>query len=147
MALVEKFLFIKKSTLPKAGKGLFTKTEIAKGTRLVEYKGKLKKWKEVKAQDGYNGYLMYITRNAVIDALPANHTLGRYANDAKGLSRVAGIRNNSEYVSEGNRCYIEATRKIKKGEEILVGYGREFWQLQKKLASNNPTKKKRKSNL
>jgi hypothetical protein len=60
---------------------------------------------------------------------------------------VAGIRNNSEYVSEGNRCYIEATRKIKKGEEILVGYGREFWQLQKKLATNNPTKKKRKSNL
>lgn len=146
MALVEKFLFIKKSKLPSAGKGLFTKIDIAKGTRLVEYKGKLKKWKEVKAQDGHNGYLMYITRNAVIDALPATHTLGRYANDAKGLSRITGVRNNSEYVSEGNRCYIEATRRIKKGEEILVDYGREFWQLQKKLASKKPTKKTRKSN-
>jgi SET domain-containing protein len=58
---------------------------------------------------------------------------------------VAGIRNNSEYVSEGNRCYIEATRKIKKGEEILVGYGREFWQLQKKLATTKSIRKTNKT--
>jgi SET domain-containing protein len=48
-------------------------------------------------------------------------------------------------VSEGNRCYIEATRKIKKGEEILVGYGREFWQLQKKLATTKSIRKTNKT--
>ncbi|MBS1553662.1 MAG: SET domain-containing protein [Bacteroidetes bacterium] len=133
MALLEKSLYVKRSNLPNSGKGLFTKVSIMKGTRIVEYKGKLRKWKDVKHLDGVNGYLMYITRNAVIDALPAKHTLGRYANDAKGLSKVPGLRNNAEYVSEGTRCYIEATCEIRKGEEILVGYGKEYWQLVKKL--------------
>jgi uncharacterized protein len=133
MALLEKFLFIKRSKLPQAGKGLFTKREISKGTRIVEYKGRKRKWKDVKHLDGHNGYLMYITRNAVIDALPATKTLGRYANDAQGLSRIPGLTNNCEYVSEGNQCYIEAKRTIQKGEELLVGYGKEFWQLQRKI--------------
>jgi uncharacterized protein len=137
MALLEKYLFIKKSKLPNAGRGLFTKNKIGKGIRIVEYKGKLRKWKEVKHEDGHNGYLMYITRNAVIDAFPAAQTLGRYANDASGLVRVEGLKNNCEYVSEGNKCFIEAIRPIKKGDEVLVGYGREFWQLQRKIVSRN----------
>jgi uncharacterized protein len=136
VALLEKNLFIKKSQLPNAGKGLFTKKDIPKkGTRIVEYKGKIKKWKDVKHEDGHNGYLMYITRNAVIDARPAIKTLGRYANDARGLTRIDGIKNNCEYVSEGNKCFIESLRAIKKGEEIFIGYGKEFWSLQKRIVS------------
>lgn len=144
MPLLEKHLFVKKSGLPNAGKGLFTKTAIKKGMRIVEYKGRLQSWKEVKAQDGFNGYLMYITRNAVINALPAIKTWGRYANDAMGIIRVEGLRNNSEYVSEGNRCFIEAIKNIKPGEEILVGYGREYWNLIRKIIrtkSLNKTKR------
>lgn len=137
MSLLEKHLFIKRSRLPKAGKGLFTKIAIKKGTRIVEYKGRLQSWKEVKAEDGFNGYLMYIHRNAVINALPAVKTLGRYANDALGLARIEGLRNNSEYVSEGNRCFIEAIKNIKPGEEILVGYGREYWNLIRKIIRTN----------
>lgn len=133
MALFEKYLTVKKSGLPKAGKGLFTKRDIPKGKRIVEYKGRIQPWREVKDQDGINGYLMYINRNVVINALPAVKTLGRYANDACGLARVEGIRNNSEYVSEGKRCFIEATRNIKAGEEIFVNYGREYWSLIKRL--------------
>ncbi|MFM8914474.1 MAG: SET domain-containing protein [Flammeovirgaceae bacterium] len=133
MPLLEKLLYVKKSQLPQAGKGLFTRASIKKGTRIVEYKGRKRRWKDVKHLDGINGYLMYITREAVIDALPAIHTLGRYANDAKGLSRIGNLRNNAEYVSEGHRCFIEATRDIRKGEEILVDYGKEYWQLIKIL--------------
>ena len=133
MELLEKHLFIKKSKLPNAGKGLFTKNEIPKGKRIVEYKGKLRAWKDVKHLDGYNGYLMYITRSAVIDALPAAKTFGRYANDATGFGKVQGLKNNCEYVSEGKKCYIESKRLIEKGEEILVGYGKDFWKLQRKI--------------
>jgi SET domain-containing protein len=57
----------------------------------------------------------------------------RYANDASGLTRIEGLRNNSENISEGRKCFIEAKRDIKAGEEILVGYGRWFWSLQRKL--------------
>jgi len=134
MALLEKYLFIKKSKLPGAGKGLFTKVAIPKGQRVVEYKGKLCRWKEVKHTDGYNGYLMYIHSHAVIDAQPALFTLGRYANDAAGFGKRPGLRNNCEYVSEGTKCYIESKRLIKKGDEILVGYGNDFWKFQRKIA-------------
>jgi len=135
VALFEKYLIVKKSKLPKAGKGLFTNIDIPKGARIVEYKGRIQPWREVKDQDGVNGYLMYINRNVVINALPAVKTLGRYTNDARGLKRVQGIRNNSEYISEGSRCFIDATRNIKAGEEILVNYGREYWSLMKRLAA------------
>jgi len=133
MALFEKYLVIKKSKLPNAGKGLFTKIDIPKGKRIVEYKGKLRRWKDVKYLDGYNGYLMYITSNAVIDAEPAINTFGRYANDANGFGKTPGLKNNCEYVSEGRRCYIESLRPISKREEILVSYGKDFWKLQRKI--------------
>jgi SET domain-containing protein len=136
MPLLEKFLYVKRSSLPDAGKGLFTKKEIPKGTRIVEYKGKLRTWKEVKHLDGYNGYLMFINRQAVIDALPAIKTFGRYANDASGFAKVKGLKNNAEYVSEGNRCFIESLRTIRRGEEIFVGYGKDFWKLQRKIRSD-----------
>lgn len=139
MSLLENYLFVKRSGLPDAGKGLFTKIAIKKGVRIVEYKGRLQSWNEVKAEDGFNGYLMYIHRNAVINALPAIKTLGRYANDAMGITRVEGLRNNSEYVSEGKRCFIEAIKNIKPGEEILVGYGREYWNLIRKIKANSRT--------
>ena len=119
---------------------MFTKIDIPKGTRIVEYKGRIQPWREVKDQDGINGYLMYINRNVVINALPAVKTLGRYANDARGLVRVAGIRNNSESISEGKRCYIETTRNLKAGEEIFVHYGREYWALMKRLAATKKIK-------
>jgi SET domain-containing protein len=133
VAFLEKYLRIKKSLLPDAGKGLFTKVEILKGTRIAEYKGKKRKWVDAKHEDGYNGYLMRVTRSVVIDALPATHTFGRYANDARGLTRVETLKNNAEYISEGTRCYIDATRNIKAGEEIFVSYGREYWTLMRKI--------------
>jgi len=137
MALLEKYLYIKRSGLPRTGSGLFTDMIIRKGTRIVEYKGKIQRWKDVKHEDGHNGYLMYITRDTVINAQPTIKSLGRYANDARGLIRKDGLRNNAEYVSEGKRCFIEATRTIQRGEEIFVGYGREYWQLMRRIQSKS----------
>jgi hypothetical protein len=130
MPLLEKWLRVRRSTIPKAGKGLFTTVAIVKGKRIAEYKGRLVRWKDVKYEDATNGYLMYITSQAVIDARPSK-ALGRYTNDARGSGRINGLRNNAEYVSENTRCFIEATRNIKAGEEILVGYGKDYWKLDK----------------
>ncbi|HBK88983.1 MAG: SET domain-containing protein [Cyclobacteriaceae bacterium] len=128
MALLEKQLYIKKSTLPGAGKGLFTKKHISKGTRIVEYKGQVMTWKEVqKLPDERNGYVFYFTLKYVIDAWK-HKGFAHFANDAKGIVRKEGVRNNSEYVTEGRRCYIEAIRDIEPFEEIFVGYGGEYWQ-------------------
>jgi uncharacterized protein len=129
MAFMEKQLYVKNSTLPNAGKGLFTKKFIPKGTRIVEYKGRTRTWKEVKADEQESPYIYYVKRNFVIDALNDKKALARYANDARGLERVKDISNNAEYVEDGVRVFIEAAKDIPAGGEILVGYGPEYWQV------------------
>lgn len=129
MAFLEKQLYVKTSTLPNAGKGLFTKKFIPKGTRIVEYKGRTRTWKEVQKDEDESPYIYYVKRNFVIDALNDKKALARYANDARGLQRVKDLSNNAEYVEEGVRVFIEATKDIPAGGEIFVGYGPEYWQV------------------
>jgi hypothetical protein len=62
----------------------------------------------------------------VIDAWSYPKAFGRYTNDAKGLAKVKGLKNNAEYVIEGAKAYVDATRNIETVEEILVGYGKEY---------------------
>jgi SET domain-containing protein len=127
MASLEKHLVIKRSLLKNAGKGLFTKKNIRKGERIVEYKGRIRTWKEIKAEDEFNGYVFYINRDHVIDAQKTRRARARYANDAKGLSKMSGIRNNCKYEQDGLKVYITAIKDIPAGSEILVGYGKEYW--------------------
>jgi uncharacterized protein len=147
MALLEKHLVVKTSQLPGSGLGLFTKVFIPKGTRIVEYKGRVSKWKDVKNEND-NGYLYTINNNHVINALPYKKALARYANDAKGIVRIKGITNNCNYVNDGLKAYIESVKDIPAGAEILVDYGKEYWDVirenikiekekQKKLAAKN----------
>lgn len=130
MALLEKNLIIKKSGIPGAGKGLFTKVPIKKGTLIVEYKGEILTWKEVEAMaEDRVGYVFFVYNTHVIDAWNYKHAKARYANDARGLVRVPGVTNNSEYHVYRRRCYIKALKDIPAGAEILVGYGSEYWQV------------------
>ena len=133
MALLEKHLQVKKSLIPKGGKGLFTKIEIHKGSLIVEYKGKLQPWKDVKEEDGYNGYIFKISNRWAVNALHNTKDLGRYANDARGVNRAEGQRNNAEYIVKGKKVYIAATRKIHAGGEVFVDYGRGYWNLLRRL--------------
>ncbi|GAB1445448.1 hypothetical protein MASR2M41_11420 [Flammeovirgaceae bacterium] len=132
MALLEKQLYVKKSTLPGAGKGLFTKKKIEKGTRIVEYKGEILTWKEVKElADDRNGYVFHINNKRCIDAWNYKKAFGRYANDARGIGRIKGIKTNSEYVisDDKQKCFIEATRDIPAWSEIFVEYGADYWKV------------------
>lgn len=129
MAYLEKHLEVKESIIPGAGKGLFTKVDIPKGTRIVEYKGEILTWKEVEKMADYrNGYVFFVFHTHVIDAWKFKKKVARYANDARGLVRIKGINNNCEYHVFKRRCYIRAIRNIKAGSELFVDYGREYWQ-------------------
>jgi SET domain-containing protein len=146
MALFEKHLYVKKSTLPNAGKGLFTKVFIPKGERIVEYKGKITTWKDVKDDDGKNGYIFYVKRYHVIDALPTKKPLARYANDARGLTRIKGITNNCDYITDGLKAYIESKKSIEAGSEIFVDYGPDYWKvIRENIAVDKKAKTKKKS--
>ena len=144
MALLEKQLVVKRSTIPGAGKGLFTRKPISKGTRIVEYKGKITSWKDADHRNGGNGYIYYVTRNHVIDAKPYPKALARYANDARGVVRIKGIVNNSDYIQDGKRVYITSKKDIPAGAEILVGYGKEYWDvIRHNLKIDKANKKKK----
>jgi SET domain-containing protein len=127
MALLEKQLIVKRSTLPNAGKGLFTKKFIPKGTRIVEYKGRITTWKEA-SQNDQNRYIFYVKKDHVINAEPHKRAIARYANDAGGLTKARGVRNNAYYEQDGSRVFITAKKDIPAGSEILVDYGKEYWQ-------------------
>jgi SET domain-containing protein len=131
MALLEKELEIKTSTIPGAGKGLFTNVFIAKGTRIVEYKGTVTTWNAVK-DDPTNAYIYYLKPNHVIDARDHPKCMARYVNDAKGLTRTKGRNNNAQFSNVGLHVYIVATKDIQPGEEILVEYGKKYWDTVKR---------------
>lgn len=129
MALLKKQLLIKRSKIPGAGKGLFTKLFIAKGTRIIEYKGKITTWKDVLQGKNFNGYVYYITSNHVIDVMSYKKAMARFANDASGLTKIKGLKNNSKYVEDGKKVFMEAVKDIPAGSEIFVRYGKEYWNV------------------
>jgi uncharacterized protein len=137
-------LLVKKSTLPQAGKGLFTSKRILKDEKIVEYKGEIIDWKEYekRVKEDRDGYLFYINRKRCIDAFNTPQHKARYANDAAGLSRVKGLKNNSVYEVFGNKCFIVATRNIEAGEEIFVSYSKDYWDCIRYNIKNNLYKSK-----
>ncbi|MFY7900494.1 MAG: SET domain-containing protein [Chitinophagaceae bacterium] len=127
MALLEKQLFIHPSIIPNAGMGLFTSLPIKKGTRIVEYKGRITTWENACHKGGNNPYIFFVNKDYVIDGLTYKKSFARYINDAKGLTRIKGISNNTQFIVDGVRVYIEAIKNIPANTEILVGYGKEYW--------------------
>ena len=81
----------------------------------------------MKLNNNSNGYLYYLNRDHVIDARNHKKSKARYANDARGLKRIKGFINNAIYTESHGRVFIESTRDIAPGEEILVSYGKEYW--------------------
>jgi SET domain-containing protein len=131
MPFLEDQLFVQESTIPNAGQGLFTKTFIPKGARIIQYTGRVSNWEDADHQDGLNAYIYFMSEDHVIDASKRKKSYGRYANDARGMKKIKGILNNSIYVEEGKKVYIDAAKDIQPGGEILVGYGKEYWDVLK----------------
>lgn len=122
-------LIVKTSQLPNAGKGLFTTRPFKKGAKIIEYKGEIIDWKEYtkRVKEDKDGYLFFINKHRCIDAFSTPKFKARYANDAAGLGRVKGLKNNSSYEVFDDKCFIVAERDIEAGEEIFVNYTKEYW--------------------
>ena len=127
-------LEVKKSYLPGAGKGLFTTKPIKKGDAILEYEGEIITWAEcerrnaAKPGDQIGGYFFHVNKRKCIDAEPTLWAKARYANDAGGVVRLEGVRNNCCYEIRKGTPYIVASRNLKAGEEIFVSYGRGYWR-------------------
>lgn len=129
-----KVVKIKKSQLPKAGNGLYALKEFRRGDIVCEYEGEVVTWAECekRSDDGHEGYVFFFSKNRCIDAYFTPWAFGRYANDARGIGRVAGLRNNAQYeikMRNGEkRVFIVATMTIPAGAEVFVHYGDDYWR-------------------
>ena len=120
-------LVVRKSTLPGVGKGLFTKDFIVKGQLIVEYKGTITTLKQVQENNEVNPYVFLVNRSHVIDAKAFPENVARYANDAEGITTYPGCVNNARFVIINKRVFLKAECDILPGAEILVPYGKDYW--------------------
>lgn len=129
-----KVVKVKKSQLPKAGNGLYALKEYRRGDIVCEYEGEIVTWAECerRSDQGYEGYVFFFSKNRCVDAYFTPWAFGRYANDARGIGRVKGLRNNAVYetkVRNGEkRVFIVASMTIQPGQEIFVHYGDDYWR-------------------
>ena len=99
------------------GKGVFAACRIRKGTRVIEYKGKLitedaadEKYGD---DEGTHTFLLLLDNNMVIDA---NHN----GNSARWMNHSCDP--NCETCEEDGRVFVDAIRNIKPGEELTYDY-------------------------
>lgn len=132
-------LQIRKSQLPGAGKGLFTDKALPKDAKIIEYRGEIIGYNEYRRRTRReeDHYLFFVRQDLCIDALHTPQYKARYANDAAGISRIKGLKNNSDYIIYGDRCFIVSSRAIRAGEEILVNYTKSYWDYMRKRQKKN----------
>ena len=118
---------VAESRIPGAGKGLFAEEDIKKGQAIMDVTGPRRLAAEVDTVYADNDYLLELNDGTgdCIEVMDGS----RYANDAKGFVVIPGLKNNAEFCSrDDHSMYLEATRNIKAGEEILVDYGPGYWR-------------------
>ena len=121
---------IKRSSFAYAGKGAFAKKDLKKGLRLGEYNGKLLSLEEyeelsdkayifeVKKKFEGRYYLFFIDARSG-DAL--KFVNGAYTKEQKEKVNV-------EAYQYSERIFFRTKREVKKGEELIIDYGDNYWE-------------------
>jgi SET domain-containing protein len=105
------------------GRGVYAGRKLAKGERVVEYKGELITWKECDRRppsdpdDPHHTFFFSLSDGKhVIDAAVGG-------NAAKWINHSCDPNCETEEDDEGQRVFIVALRDIKAGEELNYDYG------------------------
>ena len=106
------------------GRGVFAKRKIRKGTVIVEYKGKRSSYKEAMTrphsdpEDAAHTFLFELDDGRVIDARVRG-------NSARWINHSCDP-NCEPFEDEDGRVFIQAKRKIHRGEELAYDYKLQF---------------------
>lgn len=118
---------IKDSTLQGAGKGLFARTDFAKGDAIVRYTGDVVDTVDGAQEDGWRGssYVLEVTNSWGIDAARTDTADGRMINDTVASDKRANVT----FAFDARRkvVTVRAMRAIKAGEELFIKYGGQYW--------------------
>ena len=112
-----RWLVLRRSTIH--GRGVYARSDIPKGTRLIEYTGEHisnaeadRRYEDDK-MGRHHTFLFTVDEKVVIDG-------ARKGNDARFLNHSCD--GNCEAVTDRKRIFLEARRNIKAGEELLYDY-------------------------
>ena len=125
---------IGKSTIPGAGRGLFTARDFKKGEKIALYTGDVIEGDVDDANE--SAYIFASKNNINIDAARRNTATGRMINAPRGTNRGTNVE--FKINPRTAEVTIKATRNLRKGEEVLVGYGPQYWR---KVADRERTRR------
>ena len=115
-------LRIKPSSVPGAGLGLFATEDFSRTDNIAPYTGEqlTRAAVEQRYGDERGEYVLCRDSKRCIDSRATNSSAARFANDSRGTD----FRNNARF----RALRLEATRRIRPGDEIFVAYGRDYWR-------------------
>ncbi len=119
---------------PIHGRGVFARRPIPKGTRILEYKGKLITDKEAdrrfgrRHENSSHTMLFSVDDGMVIDAT-------RGGNSARWINHSCAP--NCEIEEKNHRVFIEARRDIRPGEELAYDYNLQIGEKHTKKANKD----------
>lgn len=149
--ITDNHVFVKQSTIPNAGFGLFARKNIKEGALITEYGGRMITAQEIGNRDYIYEFpekLVRIIRDSPgisrEEKVKIDASIRRYKGtvlDARTNFRLSEMGRwiNSDplqqnvvliFLGEKNgewKIGFEAIREIKKGEEIFVDYGKKYW--------------------
>jgi transposase InsO family protein len=133
-------LRLRVSVVPGAGMGLFASRDLPARTD-IDYTGD----RRPLDNDTEPGpYFLQLTNSTAIDAARTNAGPGRWINDPRG-SDAAANATWSLYTPPGKPrvACVRTLRRIKKGEEILVKYGANYWRFHQARADRQQQQRPR----
>ncbi|KAI1704377.1 histone-lysine N-methyltransferase PRDM9 [Ditylenchus destructor] len=142
------YLFVATSSIPNAGKGVFSKVDIPVGVVYGPYEGILRKDQRRAECDGYSWEIKHGSETVYVDGRDA-----RFANWMRFInsSRFEAEQNLIAF-QYGGSVYYRVFRPIDREKELLVWYGESFGKALGVNTMNNmiktmegPTVKRRKS--
>ena len=122
-------LVVKKSNIPHAGHGLFAIRDFKKLEVITPYIGTVLSNKEATERYGsaLNDLVPYGVRlnaSSIVDSA-CLRGIGSFANDGKSKK----LNNAHIIIDKSQNVYIQATKKILGGDEILVDYGSQYFSI------------------
>jgi hypothetical protein len=118
------------SRIANAGLGLYTTRAIQRYKKIANYTGKMMTDDEWTADP--SDYAVQWDDNKVLDARSTQDAIGRYANECRAPDRRAGrCRGNNALLrhTRNNTAIVESRgARIPAGSEILLPYGRRYWE-------------------
>ena len=123
-------LQIKNSSIPGFGKGLFATKDHRNNQKITDYSAK----QVSQNPDPAWRYVLQIGENRFLNSEDKSNFVGRYINDSRGTNKRPNVR-----FTKGSRIFqkqdrytvpIVSTKNIKKGDELFLSYGSNFWRAQ-----------------